>query len=343
MRMSAGAWLAWTALAALRSAAVTPEEQVLSVRPLIVVVRNFASIHECQGVLRLLDSCHRGGRADCHELRSRLHAGGGNRSSGGQPKPWRNSTSFTLELSGELDEAVDPLVRRAHLLARHPITYGEGVQVASYQQGDYYEFHHDSLLRRATVLLYLTDVAEGDGGETIFPLVRAPGVPDVALAPLPPAVVRKEQERESMDFKVGRMEDMAPYCDSDFYLKIRPEAGTAVLFFSYRPDYSLDEYSIHGACPLRRGRKAILQRWMRFEENSLFAKADETVRAARSLWGHERLLPVGQPQVVAAAALSGDVPSRGTATLRSSTAAPAAVREGGLAESHPPGGAAALR
>eukprot|EP00418_Pyrodinium_bahamense_P034340 CAMPEP_0179145978 /NCGR_PEP_ID=MMETSP0796-20121207/70466_1 /TAXON_ID=73915 /ORGANISM="Pyrodinium bahamense, Strain pbaha01" /LENGTH=279 /DNA_ID=CAMNT_0020846421 /DNA_START=150 /DNA_END=985 /DNA_ORIENTATION=+ len=263
-----------------------------------MVVRNFASDAECQDVLGLIARCHQRNSSDCHEQRSRLRNEANNRTSGSRKRPWRNSTSFLLDLAGELDGAVDLLVRRSHLLARHPITYGEGVQVASYHPGDYYEFHHDSLLRRVTVLLYLNDVPEGDGGETIFPLVRAPGVPADAAPPLPPAVLG--HERDGRDFKVERMEDMTPYCDSEFYLKIRPEAGTAVMFFSYKPDYSLDEYAIHGACPLRRGQKSIFQRWMRFEENTLYRKADEPVRTARSLWGHERLLPRGYGNATAA-------------------------------------------
>ena len=36
-----------------------------------------------------------------------------------------------------------------------------------------------------------------------------------------------------------------------------PQAGKAVLFFSYGPDYGLDHYAIHGSCPLERGHKAI--------------------------------------------------------------------------------------
>merc|ERR1712154_13889 len=108
-------------------------------------------------------------------------------------------------------------------------------------------------MRRGTLLLYLTDVAQGEGGETIFPLIRAHGIDDQVEPPLPPAVIG--HEREGLDFKVERMEEMTPYCESDFYLKVRPEAGKALLFFSYRPDYSFDEYAIHGACSLQGGHK----------------------------------------------------------------------------------------
>merc|ERR1711879_431560 len=86
-----------------------------------------------------------------------------------------------------------------------------------------------------------------------------------------------------------------PYCRRDFYLKIRPEVGKAVLFYSYRPDYSFDEYAVHGACPLVSGHKAIFQRWMRFDPNSLFDSTTGEVRDARPGWGLDRLLQPGSP------------------------------------------------
>lgn len=324
------ALLLWAASLVV-AAHAEPREEVVAVRPLIVVVRDFASPEECQRVLELIERCHHRDWPDCQELHSQLHAKGNGTVAG---KPRRNSTSFQLQLRGELDSAVDGLVRRSHLLARHPITYGEGVQVASYHPGDYYEFHHDSLSRRATVLLYLTDLAEGDGGETIFPLVRAPGVPADAPAPLPPAVIGRE--RSGLNFKIESMEPMAPYCESDFYLKVRPEVGKAVLFYSYSPNYALDEYAVHGACPIHRGHKAIFQRWMRFEENSLFqssAETDEAVRLGRTELGHERLLrpataaPTGLPpgEVAPAAAeatAAPQAPARQPSKLRQVATAP---------------------
>lgn len=281
-------------------------EEVLSIRPLVVAVRNWATPEECQRVLDLISRCHSGDWKDCKEVASALHSKS-NSTVGGHPR--RKSHSFQLGLHGELDEAVDGLVRRAHLFARHPITYGEGVQIASYGPGEYYEFHHDSLSRRATLLLYLTDIPEGDGGETVFPMVRAPGVAEDAPAPLPPAVAG--HTRKGLDFKIEKFEPMAPYCASDFYLKVRPEAGKAILFYNYAPNYQMDEYAVHGSCPIRRGRKAILQRWMRFEENSLFAReaeADEALRRGRTEWGLERAIRPQTPSPEEAASTPAPPP-----------------------------------
>jgi len=267
-------------------------EELVTEHPMVVVIRDFASPEECAAMLKVIERCHTSDWADCHEIRSRLHSNKTKGTGREGKRQWRNSTSFTLELAGEIEEPiVDTLVRRSHRLARHPITHGEGVQVASYHTGDYYEFHHDSLHRRATMLVYLTDLPDGDGGETIFPLVRASGVPVDREPPLPPAVLG--YEKPGLDFKVGSMEEMTPYCESDYYLKIRPEAGKAILFFNYGPDYSLDQFAIHGACPVKRGHKAIFQRWMRFEENTLIGKASDAIKSQRSR-NADQLLPPGK-------------------------------------------------
>lgn len=163
----------------------TSVEQQVSVRPLAYVVPGFASPEECLQILELLDRCHSQSWDGCKEQRSGLANKKKASTDGKSDRPLRNSTSFTLTLDGEMEPTVDSIVRRGHLLARHPINHGEGVQIASYYAGDYYGFHHDSLSRRATFLLYLTDVPEGEGGETVFPLVRAPGVPLDAEPPLP--------------------------------------------------------------------------------------------------------------------------------------------------------------
>ena len=73
----------------------------------------------------------------------------------------------------------------------------------------------------ATVLWYLSDV-EG-GGETVFP--RAGHRPH-------PRGLSPE----------------GGVCDQG--LKVRPEKGKAIVFYSLRPDGKPDELSLHGACPV---------------------------------------------------------------------------------------------
>lgn len=297
----------------------TAAEEVLAVRPLVLAVRGFASAAECAKILALIERCHQGDFSWCKEQHSHLHR----EPTAATGRPKRNSTSFTLGLEGEVHEAVDALVRRSHILARHPVTSGEGVQIASYGPGDFYEFHHDALHRRATLLLYLTDVAQGDGGETIFPLVRAAGAAEDQRPPLPPAVVG-EDRGELLGFKAQRFEAMAPYCASDYYLKVRPEAGMALLFYSYGPDQTMDQYAFHGACPLIRGHKAIFQRWMRFDPNSLYNAFDlPAVRSGRALWGADRLLRPGEEQAVSKAPTAS--PQSPVAALRLRRPKPAAT------------------
>ena len=71
--------------------------------------------------------------------------------------------------------------------------------------------------RFATVFWYLTDV--NDGGHTIFP--RAGGLPPV---------------RSHSDCTKG--------------LKVQPQKGKVIIFYSLDPSGSLDPLSLHGACPV---------------------------------------------------------------------------------------------
>lgn len=330
VRTLAKCWVAATFLhtrfAAIK--AYSPfKETILSDRPLIISLEDFASAEECAEVEALVHRCHNGTWEGCKEQRSKLHA---TASSGAKKvqepaKPLRNSSSFTLTLQGEMEDVMDTMVRRAHRWARHPINHGEGIQVAYYQSGEYYGFHHDSLMRRATVILYLNDVPEGDGGETIFPLIRAPGIPDDMEPPLPSAVQGRDRPR--LDFKVEKMLDSTPYCESDFYLKIRPKRGMAVMFFSYGPDYAMDEHAIHAACALKRGHKAIFQRWMRFDKNSLYEKEADSIQRMRNQIGRERLL---KPDTTSAA------PETTAGAVRSVLSSHNSHRGGGLSGAMPP-------
>jgi len=217
-------------------------------------------------------------------------------------EPLRISQSFTLRAPDEmLNNTLNDVIERAHHWARMPLEFGEEVQLALYTNGSYYGFHHDGHIRRATFILYLADTPEGDGGETIFPLIRAPHMSADVPPPLPPPVEGRSLDypydaKNPQRFMITRRRAIQPYCESDYYLKVRPKKGQAVLFHSFGPDGAYDEFTVHASCPLHRGEKLILQRWMLSERNTAWRDAalefeDEKLFNRRINIGVDRHLP----------------------------------------------------
>ena len=77
--------------------------------------------------------------------------------------------------------------------------------------------------RLLTVFSYLSTVQKDNGGHTIFPLANG------------------NVKGYNHDYK---------NCDVKNALKISPEEGTAIIFYSLLADGSLDRTSLHGACPV---------------------------------------------------------------------------------------------
>jgi hypothetical protein len=109
--------------------------------------------------------------------------------------------------------------------------------------------------RFATILLYMTDLEEGDGGETVFSegwpseLAEEERVPfDKALAQL-----RESGDVEGVLKEGSWEESMVARCRSR--LAVRPHSSRAVLFYSQNPDGSPDHNSLHGGCPVISGEK----------------------------------------------------------------------------------------
>lgn len=255
----------WSALLAARAAPAA--ELVVSKEPLIVVVNDFATPAETAHLLSIAEGCANASFALCESTKSALAP---TRRPTKSLATVRRSTSYKLALEAE-DETRDPvlyaILRRMHEAARVPLEMGEAAQVVEYGAGDRYDFHHDSLDRRATALLYLEGA---DGGEIVFPLLRNLSSL-TAEAPLPPAAVARRSP--SGRIMVDSLRDMEPYCLSDYYVRLAPAPGRLVLFFSYSVDMTQDLRAIHGACQVRAGRKRALQRWMHFTENALRAAA----------------------------------------------------------------------
>jgi len=138
---------------------------------------------------------------------------------------------------------------RTASLVRIPIKHQEHVQVLRYRYTEKYNAHHDYFdpahyqndpgtlrtiahgkrNRMATVFWYLTDVARG--GETLFPRYdRAP--PPRSMA------------------------------SCDIGLKVKPQRGKVIIFYSMTPDGGLDPLSLHAACPVQEGIKWAANKWV---------------------------------------------------------------------------------
>jgi hypothetical protein len=111
------------------------------------------------------------------------------------------------------------------------------------------------------VLLYMSDLGESDGGETVFPH-GWPGRQaeedrvdfDTALANLRKSPDGEALERDSWE------ETLAARCQSR--LAVQSRAGRAVLFYSQFPNGKIDKMSEHGGCPVLRGTKYAANLWL---------------------------------------------------------------------------------
>ncbi|XP_051281684.1 transmembrane prolyl 4-hydroxylase-like [Dicentrarchus labrax] len=166
------------------------------------------------------------------------------------------------------------LRNRVTSLTRLPsalVELSEPLQVIRYEHGDFSNAHHDSSpshsettcahtrlagntsalaevsCRYLTMLFYLSSVEEG--GETTFPVADNRTYEEQALV------------QDGVD-----LTDTQETC-SRGNLKMKPAAGTALLWYNHLSDGrgwmgELDEYSLHGDCPVRRGVKWVANSWV---------------------------------------------------------------------------------
>lgn len=220
------------------------EMQTLSLAPKAIFVRNFLTAAECD----LLIESGQGKMYPSPELHADPNS------------PFKDyRTSTTGQLGGlPIGERVR---KRSALLARLPLENVEDTQLLRYEPGQWYKRHTDYFDHRkwslpegkapppggklvepnrmVTIIPFLNDVEEG--GETVFPLSKAPRM-NASSSAAP--VVR----RGMPDCSMG--------------LTVRPEKGAAVLFYNKHPDMAPDPAAAHGGCPPVRGVKWAANSWL---------------------------------------------------------------------------------
>ncbi|KAL7086058.1 hypothetical protein ACP275_14G315800 [Erythranthe tilingii] len=208
--------------------------EVLSWEPRAFVYHNFLSKEECEYLINL---------ARPHMVKSTVVD-----SKTGKSKDSRVRTSSGMFLRRGRDKVIKDIEKRIADYTFIPADHGEGLQVLHYEVGQKYEPHYDYFLddfntknggqRIATVLMYLSDVEEG--GETIFPAAKG------NFSSVPGWNEKSECAKRG--------------------LAVKPKMGDALLFWSMRPDATLDPTSLHGGCPVIVGNKWSSTKWMHVGE-----------------------------------------------------------------------------
>jgi hypothetical protein len=158
-------------------------------------------------------------------------------------------------------------------------SYTDGLQVLRYNKTTAYIPHMDWIddpgkknvhdfdsaklgtNRFATVLLYMTNLGENDGGETVFKKGWPVGLPAEERRQRQD-VLQELRKTGEVDFlKEGSWEEnMVADCRSR--LAVKPHAGRAVLFYSQHPNGEEDTSSLHGGCPVLQGEKWAANNWV---------------------------------------------------------------------------------
>ncbi|KAJ8567660.1 hypothetical protein K7X08_019868 [Anisodus acutangulus] len=208
--------------------------EVISLEPRAYVYHNFLSKEECEYLISL---------AKPHMQKSSVVD-----SATGKSMDSRVRTSSGTFLARGRDKVIRDIEKRIADFTFIPVEHGEGLQILHYEVGQKYEPHYDYFLdefntknggqRIATVLMYLSDVEEG--GETLFPAAKG-------------------------NYSAVPWWNELSECGKGG-LSVKPKMGDALLFWSMKPDATLDPSSLHGGCPVIKGNKWSSTKWMRVHE-----------------------------------------------------------------------------
>ncbi|KAL1540688.1 procollagen-proline 4-dioxygenase [Salvia divinorum] len=209
--------------------------EVISWEPRASIFHHFLSIEECEYLISI---------AQPHMEKSTVVD-----TETGKSRDSRVRTSYGTFLARGRDKIVQRIEKRIADFTFLPVEHGEGLQVLHYEEGQKYEPHYDYFLdeyntrnggqRIATVLMYLSDVEEG--GETVFPAAKG-------------------------NFSSVPYWNELSECGKGG-LSVKPKMGDALLFWSMKPDATLDSSSLHAGCPVIKGNKWSSTKWIRVHEH----------------------------------------------------------------------------
>jgi prolyl 4-hydroxylase len=208
--------------------------EVISWEPRAFVYHNFLTKEECEYLINLAKPNMKKSTVVDSET--------------GKSRDSRVRTSSGTFLARGRDKTIRTIEKRIADFTFIPVEHGEGLQILHYEVGQKYEPHYDYFLddfntvnggqRMATLLMYLTDVEEG--GETVFPAAKG-------------------------NFSSVPWWNELSDCGKKG-LSVKPKMGDALLFWSMKPDATLDPSSLHGGCPVIKGNKWSSTKWMRVSE-----------------------------------------------------------------------------
>ncbi|KAG6507688.1 probable prolyl 4-hydroxylase 9 [Zingiber officinale] len=204
--------------------------QVLSWKPRAVYFPGFATKEQCEIITETA-------RARLEPSKLMLREG----ETPENTKGIRTSTGTFLRASEDSTGTLEEIEQKIARVSLIPRENGEPFNVLRYEIGQKYASHYDAFdpaeygpqtsSRVATFLLYLSDVEEG--GETAFP------------------------------FENGSNMDIGYDYEECIGLKIKPNRGDGILFFSMFLNQTIDPTSLHGSCPVKKGEKWVVTKWMR--------------------------------------------------------------------------------
>jgi prolyl 4-hydroxylase len=214
--------------------------ETLSLQPLVMKVMNFISDEECAHILEKSEPHMRSSEVSLMD-----------KDKGKEATQFR--TSETHFLSSQGDAVLAELDQRVANLTKVPQNHQESLQVLKYKKGQRYDEHldywdpahysDDSILRMtaggfrnrmSTVFCYLSDTV---GGYTAFPKAH-------------------DSNSDATDAEFPDQEGLCPHA-----LKVHPQKGAVILFYSLQADGNGDELSQHTACPLGTGKGDRATKW----------------------------------------------------------------------------------